>query len=109
MGIKKHLKKFKEEWSVFPWEKNGMNNLKSHIACLDVFLVEKIREAQMCKEQIQEIRRTIWLRRIRTILGFFSAKKKTEEDQYIKETFFDKLLSVALAIRIVFSRFLAIF
>lgn len=107
--VKDCLKNFREKWSVFSWEKNGMVKSKSHIASLDAFLVEKIQEAQECEEQIQKIRRTIMIRRIRSIFGFFCAEKKTEEVEYLKETLFDKLLSVALAIRIVFSRFLAIF
>ena len=70
--IKAYWKEFIKKMSVFSYEKNGIDNLKRHIACLDLFLVEKIKEGQMCEEQIDKIKRTIRIRRIRSVFGFFS-------------------------------------
>ncbi len=70
--IKARLKSFWEEWSVSPHEKDGIDNLKSHIGSLDAFLAEKIQEGQMCEEQLDEIKRAIRIRQIRSIFGFFN-------------------------------------
>ncbi len=70
--IKACWKEFMKKMSVFSYEKNGIDNLKRHIDCLDLFLVEKIQEGQMCEEQLDKIKRAIRIRRIRSIFGFFS-------------------------------------
>lgn len=101
--VKDCLRNFKKKCSVFSWEKNGMDNLKSHIASLDAFLVEKIQEAKICEEQVHKIERTIRIRRIRAIFGLFSVNNKKVKD--FEETLFDRLFSVVLVIRIVLSRF----
>lgn len=70
--IKACWKEFMKKMSVFSYEKNGIDNLESHIASLDAFLVEKIQEGQTCEEQLDKIKRAIRIRRIRSIFRFFS-------------------------------------
>lgn len=99
--VKDCLRNFIEKCSILPWEKHGMRNLKGHIASLDTFFVEKIREAQECEEQIQKIRRAVRIRRIRAFFGLFSSKKVKDFEGIIS----DGLLSVVLVVRIILSRF----
>lgn len=70
--VKDCLMNLIEKCSVLRCEKNGMDNLKSHIASIDALLVEKVREAQECEKRVHNIRRTIRIRRIRAIFGLSS-------------------------------------
>lgn len=70
--VKDCLKNFRKKWSVFSWERNGIDNMRNHIGSLNTLFVEKNQEMQMCEEQVHKIERGVRIRRIRAIFGLFS-------------------------------------
>lgn len=70
--IKDRLRNFRKNWSVSPWERNVITNMRDYIDAVDLILIAKIQEVQECEERIGEIKRTIRLRRIKVFFKFFS-------------------------------------